>query len=137
MPAGLGIVQGPGDVREVVAAVGGVGLEKAQAEPTGAAALEMMIADGLPQAAGAAVQHQPEPSVLVRLKLEEVVSAAEGAELNLGLAPAHAFERGRGEVAFAESLRQGGRSVAAVAHERDGFVEPGQDPRGRLSILDT
>lgn len=91
-----GVVERPLHVGEVGGARGSVGRESAQAAADALAGGVVVIADRRAEPARAAVRHDPQAIVLVGLQLDEVIAAAERAELQAGAAAAQGLERGRG-----------------------------------------
>jgi hypothetical protein len=55
---------------------------------------QMMIANRLPERSRSTMHHQPEPILLVRLQLKEMVSAAKSRKLDLAFLSAHSLQAG-------------------------------------------
>ncbi len=119
---------------QVVPALGALGIEPCETALARDAAAQVEIADRLAHGARAAVQHQPQAVRLVRLQLDEMVAAAERAELQRSLALLQRLERARAERLGVELGRQAVRPLARVAYERDGSIEAGQH-RGRGALV--
>lgn len=89
---GGGVIACPLDVGEVCGALGCVGVKAEEAEAGAAGALDVGGADGLAEGARAGVDHEPELVGLVALDFEEVVSRAEGGEVDGAFVSREALE---------------------------------------------
>jgi hypothetical protein len=108
----------------------GFGVERAKPLVHRLRTFEMVIADRLPEGPRPAMHHQPEPSILVRLNFNEVISAAEGCELDRASAPTHGLQAGMAK-RFAHQvpgLRYDRTAIAPAG--RHGPAEIGQDLPG-------
>src|SRR5258708_6971744 len=78
--------------------------------------------------------HEPEPAILVRLNLNEVISAAEGCELERGFIPADRLRFGMAERVGCQvpGLRNDRAAIAAAS--RHSRAKIGQDLSGDFRI---
>ena len=135
--AGLGVVERPLEVAQVVPSLGALDIEVPQTLPAFRAASEMVITNGLADAPRAAVQHQPEASLLVGLQLHEVVASAQGSELKEGVTLLRGLQRGAAQTALAQLSRHdptpdldGGSGLESSRRDQPARRPRGARPRG-------
>ena len=93
-----------------------------------------MIADRLAEGPGATVNHQPEPVLLVGLKLQKVIPAAQSCELHRALASPDRLQPGIAQFNGIQALRLCNNSLPVATPAWDRLCESRQNLAGGFWI---
>jgi hypothetical protein len=105
-PSGrVGVTAGEGGIVKIFSTLDGVGVEDTKPVVDGRRTGQMVAANGLAESPRPTVHREPKPVFLVRLDLDEMISAAERCKLDRAFLPADGFKAGMAQPTVGDALR--------------------------------